>query len=192
MTSCSTATRASSSSIPPRRHFRNTERSSSEKVEVAERLGLIRDTASTTSDGRHIILSANIELPGELDDVSGSGAEGVGLYRTEFLYLNRAKPPDEEEQFENYRLRRRALPTLFCHHPHLDIGGDKPSESLEQEHEQNPFLGCRAIRYCLQHPNIFKPQLRAILRAAADRQRRIMYPDDFRPRRITPRQRRPR
>ena len=146
------------------------------KVEVAERLGLIRDTASTTSDGRHIILSANIELPGELDDVSGSGAEGVGLYRTEFLYLNRPKPPDEEEQFENYRLvAERSQPYSVIIRT-LDIGGDKPSESLEQEHEQNPFLGCRAIRYCLQHPDIFKPQLRAILRAAAAGNVRIMYP----------------
>jgi phosphoenolpyruvate-protein phosphotransferase (PTS system enzyme I) len=146
------------------------------KVEVAERLELIRDTASTTSDGRHIILSANIELPGELDDVSSSGAEGVGLYRTEFLYLNRAKPPDEEEQFENYRLvAERSQPHSVIIRT-LDIGGDKPSESLKLEHEQNPFLGCRAIRYCLQHPEIFKPQLRAILRAATIGNVRVMYP----------------
>jgi phosphotransferase system enzyme I (PtsI) len=146
------------------------------KVQVAQRLGLIRDTASTTSDGRHIILSANIELPEELDDVSGSGAEGVGLYRTEFLYLNRSKPPDEAEQYENYRLvAERSRPYSVIIRT-LDIGGDKPSESLELEHEQNPFLGCRAIRFCLQHPEIFKPQLRAILRAAAVGNVRIMYP----------------
>ncbi|HEY5813447.1 MAG TPA: phosphoenolpyruvate--protein phosphotransferase, partial [Terrimicrobiaceae bacterium] len=146
------------------------------KVQVAQRLGLIRDTASTTSDGRHIILSANIELPEELDDVSASGAEGVGLYRTEFLYLNRSKPPDEAEQFENYRLvAERSRPYSVIIRT-LDIGGDKPSESLKLEHEQNPFLGCRAIRYCLQHPEIFKPQLRAILRAAAVGNVRIMYP----------------
>ena len=146
------------------------------KVQVAQRLGLIRDTASTTSDGRHIILSANIELPEELDDVSGSGAEGVGLYRTEFLYLNRSKPPDEAEQYENYRLvAERSKPYSVIIRT-LDIGGDKPSESLELEHEQNPFLGCRAIRFCLQHPEIFKPQLRAILRAAAVGNVRLMYP----------------
>ena len=146
------------------------------KEEVAERLGLIRDTASTTSDGRHIILSANIELPEELDDVSTSGAEGVGLYRTEFLYLNRTSPPDEEEQFENYRLvAERSQPYSVIIRT-LDIGGDKPSKSLELEQEQNPFLGCRAIRYCLQHPNIFKQQLRAILRAATIGNVRIMYP----------------
>jgi phosphoenolpyruvate-protein phosphotransferase (PTS system enzyme I) len=146
------------------------------KEEVQERLGLIRDTASTTSDGRHIILSANIELPEELDDVSSSGAEGVGLYRTEFLYLNRNTPPDEEEQFENYRLvAERSKPHSVIIRT-LDIGGDKPSESLKLDQEQNPFLGCRAIRYCLQHPEIFKPQLRAILRAAAVGNVRIMYP----------------
>jgi phosphotransferase system enzyme I (PtsI) len=146
------------------------------KEEVAERLGLIRDTASTTSDGRHIILSANIELPEELDDVSTSGAEGVGLYRTEFLYLNRTSPPDEEEQFENYRLvAERSQPYSVIIRT-LDIGGDKPSKSLELEQEQNPFLGCRAIRYCLQHPHIFKQQLRAILRAATIGNVRIMYP----------------
>ena len=123
-----------------------------------------------------LFLSANIELPEELDDVSASGAEGVGLYRTEFLYLNRSKPPDEAEQYESYRLvAERSKPYSVIIRT-LDIGGDKPSESLELEHEQNPFLGCRAIRFCLQHPEIFKPQLRAILRAAAVGNVRLMYP----------------
>lgn len=146
------------------------------KEEVEERLELIRETSSTTSDGRHIILSANIELPGELDDVRESGAEGVGLYRTEFLYLNRTTPPDEEEQFENYRLvAERSKPHSVIIRT-LDIGGDKPSESLDLAEEQNPFLGCRAIRFCLQNPVIFKTQLRAILRAATSGNIRIMYP----------------
>lgn len=146
------------------------------KEQVEERLELIRETSSTTSDGRHIILSANIELPGELDDVRESGAEGVGLYRTEFLYLNRTTPPDEEEQYENYRLvAERAQPHSVIIRT-LDIGGDKPSESLHLEEEQNPFLGCRAIRLCLQNPEIFKTQLRAILRAATVGNIRMMYP----------------
>lgn len=146
------------------------------KEEVEERLELIRETSSTTSDGRHIILSANIELPGELDDVRESGAEGVGLYRTEFLYLNRTAPPDEEEQFESYRLvAERSKPHSVIIRT-LDIGGDKPSESLDLAEEQNPFLGCRAIRFCLQNPIIFKTQLRAILRAATSGNIRIMYP----------------
>ncbi len=147
-----------------------------QKEKVEERLELIRETSSTTSDGRHIILSANIELPGELDDVRESGAEGVGLYRTEFLYLNRTQPPDEEEQYENYRLvAERSKPHSVIIRT-LDIGGDKPSESLNLPEEQNPFLGCRAIRYCLQNPDIFKTQLRAILRAAAVGNVRLMYP----------------
>jgi phosphoenolpyruvate-protein phosphotransferase (PTS system enzyme I) len=147
-----------------------------QKEQVEERLELIRETSSTTSDGRHIILSANIELPGELEDVHDSGAEGVGLYRTEFLYLNRATPPDEEEQYENYRLvGERAKPHSVIIRT-LDIGGDKPSESLDLPEEQNPFLGCRAIRFCLQNPEIFKTQLRAILRAATTGNIRLMYP----------------
>lgn len=147
-----------------------------EKEKVEEKLDLIRETSSTTADGRHIILSANIELPEELDDVIDSGAEGVGLYRTEFLFLNRSTPPDEEEQYENYRLvAERAKPHSVIIRT-LDIGGDKPSESLDLLEEQNPFLGCRAIRFCLQNPDIFKTQLRAILRAAALGNIRMMYP----------------
>jgi phosphotransferase system enzyme I (PtsI) len=146
------------------------------KEAVEEKLELIRETSSTTSDGRHIILSANIELPDELDDVIDSGAEGVGLYRTEFLYLNRSTPPDEEEQFENYRLvAERAKPHSVIIRT-LDIGGDKASDSLDLTKEENPFLGCRAIRFCLQNPKIFKAQLRAILRAAVVGNIRMMYP----------------
>lgn len=147
-----------------------------EKEKVEETLVLIRDTTSTTRDGHHIILSANIELPEELDDVIASGAEGVGLFRTEFLYLNRSTPPDEEEQYQAYRLvAERARPHSVIIRT-LDIGGDKDSQSLDLDEEQNPFLGCRAIRYCLQNPDIFKAQLRAILRAAAAGNVRLMYP----------------
>lgn len=146
------------------------------KEQVEERLELIRETSSTTTDGRHITLSANIELPEELQDVKESGAEGIGLYRTEFLYLNRSAPPDEEEQYENYRLvAERARPHSVIIRT-LDIGGDKPSECLDLEEEQNPFLGCRAIRFCLRNPDIFKTQLRAILRAATLGNIRLMYP----------------
>ena len=148
----------------------------SAKEEVVERLELIRETASTTLDGRHIVLSANIDLPGELEDVAANGAEGIGLYRTEFLYLNRVEPPDEEEQFEHYRLAaERSQPNGVIIRT-LDIGGDKTTQSLHLPEEQNPFLGCRAIRFCLQNPEIFKTQLRAILRAATFGNVKIMYP----------------
>ncbi len=148
----------------------------SEKEEVLERLELIRETQATTRDGRRIVLSANVDLPEELDDVAASGAEGIGLYRTEFLYLNRAEPPDEDEQYEHYRLAaERAQPHGLIIRT-LDIGGDKSAESLHMPEEQNPFLGCRAIRFCLQNPDVFRTQLRAILRAAVSNNVRIMYP----------------
>ena len=148
----------------------------SAKEEVVERLELIRETASTTLDGRHIVLSANIDLPEELDDVAANGAEGIGLYRTEFLYLNRVEPPDEDEQFEHYRLAaERSKPNGVIIRT-LDIGGDKTTQSLHLPEEQNPFLGCRAIRFCLLNPEIFKTQLRAILRAATFGNVKIMYP----------------
>jgi phosphotransferase system enzyme I (PtsI) len=152
------------------------ERLSREKEQVVERLRLIRETASTTRDGRHIVLSANIDLPDEMSDVAANGAEGVGLFRTEFLYLNRTIPPSEEEQFEHYRsAAEQALPHSVIIRT-LDIGGDKVASSLETWEEENPFLGCRAIRFCLENPAIFKAQLRAILRAATINNIRVMYP----------------
>lgn len=148
----------------------------SEKELVTERLADIRETASTTLDGRHIVLSANVDLPEELDAVADSGAEGIGLFRTEFLYLNRAHPPDEDEQYAHYRLAaEKAMPHGVIIRT-LDIGGDKSTRSLHIPEEQNPFLGCRAIRFCLQNPEIFRTQLRAILRAAVTNNLRIMFP----------------
>lgn len=147
-----------------------------EKERVEEKLELIRDTVSQTRDGKHIILSANIELPEELEDVVESGAEGIGLYRTEFLYLNREDPPGEDEQFEVYRkVAEHSLPHSVIIRT-LDIGGDKSLSSLNLPEEQNPFLGVRAIRYCLENPEVFKVQLRAILRASAVGNVRMMYP----------------
>ena len=148
----------------------------SEKEEISERLELIRETSSTTRDGRHVVLSANVDLPDELEDFAESGAEGIGLYRTEFLYLNRPNPPDEDEQFEHYRLAAEKAQPHGLIIRTLDIGGDKTTSSLHLPEEQNPFLGCRAIRFCLQNPEIFKTQLRAILRAAVSNNIRIMYP----------------
>lgn len=147
-----------------------------EKEKVEEGLELIRDTQSTTADGRRIILSANIELPEEMEDVAACGAEGVGLYRTEFLYLNRSSPPSEEEQYENYRsIVEKCAPHGVIIRT-LDIGGDKVSESLTLPQEENPFLGCRAIRFCLRHPEVFRPQLRALLRAGVHGDLKILLP----------------
>ncbi|MFM8983757.1 MAG: phosphoenolpyruvate--protein phosphotransferase [Spartobacteria bacterium] len=147
-----------------------------EKEEVAERLEQIRETVSTTRDGRHITLSANIDLPDDLGEIAAQGAEGVGLFRTEFLFLNRDEPPSEEEQYEHYRHAAESSMPHGVIIRTLDIGGDKVASSLAFDEEENPFLGCRAIRYCLEHPAVFKTQLRAILRAAGIGQVKIMYP----------------
>lgn len=139
-------------------------------------LKLIARLPAITKDGRTLKLFGNIELPEEAKATAAKGAEGVGLFRTEFLFLNRHNLPTEEEQFEAYRL------ALRLSHPHpvtirtLDLGGDKFVAHLGLSTEMNPFLGLRAIRLCLAHPYVFKVQLRAILRASHFGKVRIMYP----------------
>jgi len=146
------------------------------KEMVAEQLTGLRETISTMRDGRHVVLSANIELPNDVDSVKKNGAEGVGLYRTEFLYLHRAALPTEEEQFETYR----TVAEQVAPHPLIirtfDLGGDKIATGMDADDEQNPFMGLRAIRFCLENPHIFKAQLRAILRASAGGNVKIMFP----------------
>ncbi|MEA3188193.1 MAG: phosphoenolpyruvate-protein phosphotransferase system enzyme [Chthoniobacter sp.] len=146
------------------------------KGEVEEQLTELRETISTTSDGRHVILSANIELPEEVEHVLKSGAEGIGLYRTEFFYLNKTELPNEEDQYVNYRkVAEQILPHSVIIRT-LDLGGDKFMSALDLPEELNPFLGWRAIRFCLEKVEIFKVQLRAILRASAVGNVRMMYP----------------
>lgn len=146
------------------------------KEQVAEQLTGLRETKSTTRDGRHIVLSANIELPNDVASVAQNGAEGIGLYRTEFLYLNRATLPTEEEQYDTYRKVAEGV----APHPLIirtfDLGGDKIASGMETSDEQNPFMGLRAIRFCLENLDIFKAQLRAILRASAAGNVKIMFP----------------
>lgn len=146
------------------------------KVEVKHQLESIRETPSTTLDGRHVILSANIELPSEMDAVTSCGAEGIGLFRTEFLFLNKHAPPGEDEQYEAYKeVAGRCGPHGVIIRT-LDIGGDKLMHLGDTYEEPNPFLGRRAIRLCLDEPALFKTQLRAILRASAHGNIRLMYP----------------
>lgn len=146
------------------------------KDQVTEQLTELRETKSTMRDGRHIVLSANIELPKDVESVAQNGAEGIGLYRTEFLYLNRATLPTEDEQYETYR----KVAEQVAPHPLIvrtfDLGGDKIACSMEAFDEQNPFMGLRAIRFCLENLDIFKAQLRAILRASAAGNLKIMFP----------------
>lgn len=146
------------------------------KGQVEEKLIGLRETPSTTIDGRHVILSANIELPEEVEFVKKSGAEGIGLYRTEFFYLNKTELPNEEEQYENYtKVAQAVLPNSVIIRT-LDLGGDKFMSALDLPEEMNPFLGWRAIRFCLEKVDIFKVQLRAILRASAVGNVKMMYP----------------
>jgi phosphoenolpyruvate-protein phosphotransferase (PTS system enzyme I) len=161
---------------PSEQTVREYEELEREKGALAARLTKLRETKSTTRDGRHVVLSANIELPDEIDSVLANGAEGVGLYRTEFLYLNQPTLPSEEEQFEIYRsVAQRVAPDPLIIRT-LDLGGDKISENIESGDELNPFLGWRAIRFCLENMGIFKAQLRAILRASVGANIKIMFP----------------
>ncbi len=161
---------------PSEETLREYEEIERQKGVIAESLTQLRETKSTTRDGRHIVLSANIELPDEVDAVLRNGAEGVGLYRTEFLYLNETTLPTEEEQFEVYRtVAQRLAPDPLIIRT-LDLGGDKVSDGIERGDELNPFLGWRAIRFCLENIDIFKAQLRAILRASVSPNVKMMFP----------------
>jgi phosphotransferase system enzyme I (PtsI) len=149
----------------------------SRRAKVTAQLKELRTTTSTTRDGRHIVLSANIELPEDVEAVAANGAEGIGLYRTEFLYLNRGTLPTEQEQFETYRkVAERVRPDPLIIRT-FDLGGDKLAPgTVDITDELNPFLGWRAIRLCLENIDIFKTQLRAILRASAVGNIKIMFP----------------
>jgi phosphotransferase system enzyme I (PtsI) len=146
------------------------------KSAVDVKLDELRETISTTLDGRHIALSANIELPSDVELVKQSGAEGIGLYRTEFFYLNKEELPNEEEQYENYCIVAREMGNQSVIIRTLDLGGDKFMSALQLPAELNPFLGWRAIRFCLERVDVFKTQLRAILRASALGNIRMMFP----------------
>jgi len=135
-----------------------------------------KELPSETPDGYHITLLANIELVEELSSVLEYGAEGIGLYRTEFLYLNRKDLPSEEEHFNIYKkVIEKTSP-----HPvtlrTLDLGGDKFLSHIDLAEEMNPVMGLRAIRFCLKEVNIFKTQLRAILRSSAFGEIKVLFP----------------
>lgn len=137
---------------------------------------LSRYQPAILTDGRRVGVVANISRVAEAEHAVNAGAEGVGLLRTEFLFLNRAAPPDEEEQYQAYREMVRALNGLPLIIRTLDIGGDKNVPYLHLTPEQNPFLGVRGIRLCLARPDLFRPQLRAIYRAVREGPVKIMFP----------------
>jgi len=131
---------------------------------------------SQTQDGRRISVLANIELPNEVDDNVKHLSAGVGLYRTEYLFLNKHTPPTEEEQYNEYLYVAKTLNPLPVTLRTIDIGGDKLASYTNFIKEQNPQLGCRAVRFCLAHKDFFKTQLRAMLRAATNGNIKIMFP----------------
>lgn len=132
--------------------------------------------ASQTADGHVVELVANIGGPDEAAKVVECDGEGVGLFRTEFLFMDRDSVPTEEEQFKAYKTVAETLEGKPVIIRTLDIGGDKALPYLGLETEENPFLGFRAVRFCLQRPDIYRPQLRALLRASAFGKIRIMVP----------------
>jgi phosphotransferase system enzyme I (PtsI) len=150
------------------------------EIQIAEsrELEKLRDLPAQTKDGHRVVLASNIESPEEVKAALGHGAEGIGLYRTEFMYLNRTDVPSEEDHYENYRaVARQMLPYPVIIRT-VDLGGDKLTALGIDGHdnEPNPFLGLRGIRLCLRYPELFKSQLRAILRASVEGKLKIMYP----------------
>lgn len=143
---------------------------------VRDRLAALRELPAETKDGHRVALSGNIELPSDVPAVLQAGAEGVGLFRTEFLYLNRSNFPTEQEQFVKYLQVAKAVKPHSVIIRTLDIGGDKFHSEDMTPLETNPFLGFRAIRFCLANIDVFEAQLRAILRASAEGNVMIMYP----------------
>mgnify|MGYP001253184737 CR=1 FL=1 len=139
----------------------------------------LKDSPARSIDGIPITLMANIELPEDFETVRDIGAAGVGLYRTEFLYMNRNNPPDEEEHFQTYIKVIEALRGLPLTIRTVDLGADKEVDGVGRQTSNirsNPALGLRAVRLCLKEPEFFRPQLRAILRASAHGPIRIMIP----------------
>ncbi len=136
----------------------------------------IRDLPAETSDGKIVELLANLEFPEEIPTVQKHGAGGIGLYRTEYFYMNRVDLPSEDEQYEAYKHVAQAMAPHPVTIRSLDLGGDKFISTLQIPREMYPFLGWRAIRFCLARPDIFKTQLSAILRASVHGNVRLMYP----------------
>ncbi len=136
----------------------------------------ITDLPAETTDGKLIRLKANIEFPAETDQVLNINAEGVGLFRSEFLFMDQRESADEESQYRSYRQVLEAMGDRPVTIRTLDVGGDKLISEIESQHEANPLLGWRAIRFCLEKTNLFRTQLRALLRASRHGRLQIMFP----------------
>jgi phosphotransferase system enzyme I (PtsI) len=141
-----------------------------------QELSGLRDLEPVTRDGKYVSLAANIELPIEVESVLEYGGDAVGLYRSEFLFLTREDIPNEEEQFAAYNYMAERLAPRILTIRTMDAGGDKLVPALRMSGERNPYMGWRSIRVCLSNPEIFKTQLRAVLRASARGNVRLMFP----------------
>ncbi|QYA33901.1 phosphoenolpyruvate--protein phosphotransferase [Macrococcus psychrotolerans] len=145
-------------------------------LQEKEELKQLVNDKTVTKEGKHVELAANIGTPNDLEGVKNNGAEGIGLYRTEFLYMGRDTMPSEDEQFEAYKTVLSEMDGKRVVVRTLDIGGDKELPYLNLPKEMNPFLGYRAIRLCLDQQDIFRTQLRALLRASIHGKLSIMFP----------------
>ncbi|MEW5895674.1 MAG: phosphoenolpyruvate--protein phosphotransferase [Candidatus Omnitrophota bacterium] len=145
-------------------------------VSLRHRFDDVRELPAQTIDGHRVEIIANLEVPDELSIVKRQGADGIGLYRTEYFYMNRADLPTEDEQLEAYSRVGREMGSKPVTIRTVDLGGDKFISSVQIPRDMYPFLGWRAIKFCLARPDIFKTQLRALLRASVSENIRIMYP----------------
>jgi phosphotransferase system enzyme I (PtsI) len=143
---------------------------------IAERFLSVKDLPAITLDGKVVGINANIEFPDEVPSVKLHGGEGIGLYRTEFFYMNRKDLPTEEEHYQAYKYVAEEMKPYPVIIRTLDLGGDKFLSQFDIPREMEPFLGWRAIRFCLARPEIFRLQLRAILRASVHGNLKVMYP----------------
>lgn len=153
-----------------------TEKSIQRLLKEKETLRQLIGKASKTLDGHQVELAANIASPGDLERVLDNDAEGIGLFRSEFLFMDRNAAPSETEQFEAYKTVLEGMKDKPVIIRTMDIGGDKEVSYLDMPKEMNPFLGYRAIRYCLNEPEIFRIQMRALLRAGVYGNLKIMLP----------------
>ncbi len=161
---------------PDERTLKEYEHYARQQIEFIHSLDALRDLPAITKDGHEITLLGNIEFPSEVETVLSKGGQGIGLYRTEFLYLGTDTEPDEQDHYDAYRsvIEHVAGRPLVIRT--VDLGADKYTQSRQRIPERNPFLGCRSIRYCLQNLPMFKTQIRAVLRASVDAEVSIMFP----------------
>ena len=174
---CSSTARAAPSCSTPRAdELEEAQTQVSRRHKLELQLEGVVEQPAVTPGGRPILLMGNVDLPEEIEAAVRHGAQGVGLLRTEFLLTGRATLPTEDEQADYFRRVALAFPEQTVIIRSFDLGGDKFPAAFKAPQEANPFLGWRSIRVCLDQPEVFRPQIRAVLRAAAGRDMQLMLP----------------